>query len=154
MEHPKSKREKVAYEWMKLYMENLYRYSKFSVLIVDTKSPAFKRQYYKEYFHVYNRFTALAIKAMIKRFYKHHPKITLKIYSDGKDRKTSPNGEMIDNFDEYVPFKIAYDSFLDWLSNKDMPSIHFENPPLETIDSKEKSSNGELIQLTDLLWYF
>jgi len=150
--HPKSLKEKVAIEWMDTYVDTLYRHVNFSTLIVDQKSPSFMRERFKQDFHIYNRFTALAIKAGIKKFYSTYPEVTLKIYSDKKDRKTSPTGELFDNFDKYVPFRVLMD-FLHGNSHKSntAPHIHFDKPPLVLIDSAEKSPHGELIQLTDLL---
>ncbi len=150
--HPKSLKEKVAIEWMDKYLDTLHRNVKFSALIVDQKSPSFMRGNFKENFHIYNRFTALAIKAGIKKFYSNYPEITLKIYSDSKDRKTSPTGELLDNFDKYVPFRVWMDSILEKLNRRiAIPKIRFEKDPLVLVNSSEKSPDGELIQLTDLL---
>lgn len=150
--HPKSLKEKVAIEWMDTYVDTLYTHINFSALIVDQKSPSFMRERFKQNFHIYNRFTALAIKAGIKKFYSTYPEVKLKIYSDKKDRKTSPTGELLDNFDKYVPFRVWMDSILEKLyKQRAVPRIHFHSSPLVLIDSSERSPDGELIQLTDML---
>ena len=60
-----SSKAKVAREWMYLYQNTLKDYAMPTVLIVDKQSETFQSDRFAKDFHIYNRFTALALKCAI-----------------------------------------------------------------------------------------
>ena len=139
---------RLAREWMKAYQESVKNDALFTCLAVNRASPRFEYRRFKENFHVYNRFTAMAIKAGVSRLL--HPLnyefIELKIVSDGKNRKSRPDQGITDNFEEYLPYRVELDNFIVNLTNKR------SHPIVKIREIQTISSDGnDLIQLTDLL---
>lgn len=137
---------RVARRWMKAYQDGLFQDALFTCLAVDRamlNPDRFNRDY-----HIYNRFTAMAIKGGISYLLAplEYESITLTFISDGRSRKSKPDQNMVDNFEEYLPYRVELDNFIKkQTSQQRYPSLTMNR--VEVIDSQ----NCNLIQLTDLL---
>ena len=138
---------KITKEWLNLFpllARNDYIY--FSALIVDRKSPKYDHSRFSKDFHEYNRFTAMTLKAGI---FWHLPvkeldEVKIAIISDKKDRVFRPDEGVVDNFEEYIPYKVEMDYFSKFILNDKYPKIHV------SISLKD-SSEDILLQYCDLL---
>jgi len=138
---------RVARHWMRSYQNGLCQDAFFSVLAVDRYSPAFDHHRFSKDFHAYNRFTAMALKAGIVWHLGPYAyeEVELFFVSDAKDRASRPDQDIVDNFEEYIPYRADLDSFLAKLKGKRYPKL--EMGPVQLRDS----AKDELLQLTDLL---
>lgn len=137
---------RVARFWLKAYENGLCDTTFFTALAVDRYSPAYEYKRFSKDYHAYNRFTAMALKAGIKWFLEpqKYEKVYINFISDAKDRRTTPDKEMIDNFEDYIPYRAALDSFLSQSEGKDYPIV--------TVELKlEDSVNNDLLQFCDLI---
>jgi len=139
---------RVAKRWMRAYQDGMYEDALFSCLAVNRASPKFEHKRFKEDYHAYNRFTAMAIKAGIS--YLLAPlgfdEIELTVISDGKNRKSRPDRNLVDNFEQYLPYRVELDNFVRQMkSNSPYPLVRIN--PVQTISSSESN----FLQLTDLL---
>jgi hypothetical protein len=106
------------------------------------------QQRFSEDYHIYNRFTAMAIKAgiswmLIPYGFDH---ITIDLVSDGKDRKSRPDQGLVDNFDTYIPYRVELDSMISRMSQNHLfPTVKINKTSI--VSSKE----DDLLQLTDIL---
>lgn len=137
---------RVARRWMMAYQDCLCEEAYFSCLAVDRRSPAYEHKRFTRDFHAYNRFTAMALKAGITWNLGRYDldKLHIRFVSDAKDRATRPDKGMIDNFDAYLPYRAALDSFLAQRKGKRYPYVNMEL-------ILEDSAREDLLQLTDLL---
>lgn len=139
---------RVARRWMKAYQDGLCQDALFTCLAVDRASPKFEHKRFSQDYHAYNRFTAMAIKSGISYLLAPlgYDEITLTVISDGKDRKSRPEQNLIDNFEEYLPYRVEMDNFLAQMnSNRPYPTVRMN--PVRTLDS----ATSDLLQLADLL---
>jgi hypothetical protein len=139
---------RVARRWMKAYQDGLCQDALFTCLAVNRASPKFEHKRFSEDYHAYNRFTAMAIKAGISYLLAPlgYDEITLTVISDGKDRKSRPEQNVIDNFEEYLLYRVELDNFLAQMnSNRPYPTVRMN--PVKTLNS----ATSDLLQLTDLL---
>lgn len=139
---------RVAKDWLLAYQNNLCNDALFSCLAVDRRSPSFEHKRFSQDHHVYNRFTAMAIKAAVAWHLgkKDYDVLQLALKSDAKSRKSSPDQGMIDNFEKYIPQKVEREAFVDReIKGKTNPQIIMK--PLQLASSGEH----DLLQLTDLL---
>lgn len=139
---------RVARHWMKAYQDGLCQDALFTCLAVNRASPRFEHNRFKQNYHVYNRFTAMAIKAGISYLLAPlgYDEIELTIISDGKERKSKPDKNLVDNFEQYVPYRVELDNFIHRAINvRPYPTVQIK--PVKIIDSSESN----LLQLTDLL---
>ena len=133
---------------MNAYENGLFQHAMFSCLAVNRASSSFERERFKQDYHAYNRFTAMAIKAGISYLIAplDYDEIYLKLISDGKDRKSRPEQGIVDNFESYIPYRVAMDNFdQQWKGNQPYPIIHMV--AIETFNS----ASDDLLQLTDVL---
>lgn len=139
---------RVARRWMKAYQDGLYQDALFTCLAVNRASPKFEHNRFKEDYHAYNRFTAMAIKAGISYLLAplEYDEIELTVISDGKDRKSRPEQNIMDNFENYLPSRIEMDNLLRQFTTK-------RPYPKVTVNSVQiaDSAGNDLLQLNDLL---
>lgn len=137
---------RTARAWLKAYESGLFEKAFFSALAVDRQSPAYDHRRFPRDFHAYNRFTAMALKAGIA--WHLGPlsldQLELRLVSDAKDRSTRPDNAMIDNFEDYLPYRAELDSLFAQAEGKSFPSLKMEV-------HLEDSAKEDLLQLTDLL---
>jgi len=139
---------RVAQRWLEAYENDLYESAMFSCLAVNRASPSFNYSHFSQNYHIYNRFTAMAIKAGIAWLLqpKNHNLITLTVISDEKNRKSRPEQGIIDNFEEYIPQKVEFENWLEReIKGKPYPKVTMK--PIRPLQSHEH----DLLQLTDLL---
>jgi len=143
---------RIARDWMKAYESVLCQNCYFSALGVDFQSPAFQREKFKTKFHVFNRFTAIALKSAIAwHLGKNYDEVQITLYSDDKSRQTRPDKGLIDNFPTYIPEKVEFDVTISRdLKGKPYPKIQFTGDVI-SIKSDEDTKPAQFIQLTDLL---
>ncbi|MCD6463472.1 MAG: DUF3800 domain-containing protein [Thermotogae bacterium] len=137
---------RVARSWLKAYENGLYEMAFFTALAVDKGSPAFEHKRFSNDYHIYNRFTAMALKAGISWFLgsQKFKEVHINFVSDAKDRSTRPDKGMIDNFEDYIPYRAVLDSYLSKLGGKNYPNV--------IVDLKlENSASNDLLQLCDLM---
>ncbi len=137
---------RVARRWMQAFENGLAESLNFSCLAVDRHSPAYEHRRFTREFHAYNRFTAMALKAGIA--WHIHPEdfdqLNMEFVSDVKDRTTRPDRGLIDNFEDYLPYRAELDSFLAQLSGRYFPAVKLT---MQLQDSAEE----DLLQFTDLI---
>ncbi len=111
---PYGAKARVARRWMQAYEDHLSEKAYFSCLAVDRHSPAFEHRRFTHDFHAYNRFTAMALKAGIAWHLgpKKLDRVTIRFVSDAKDRASRPDQGMVDNFDEYLPYRAEFDAYI------------------------------------------
>lgn len=139
---------RVAKAWINAYQNGLFQDAHFSCLAVNRSSPRFEHKRFSENYHVYNRFTAMAIKAGISWMLAPYgfDQIVLTLVSDGKDRKSSPDQGLIDNFESYIPYRVEMDSLVKRLfENQSYPFVTMN--PVRIV----RSDQDDLLQLTDIL---
>jgi len=139
---------RVAERWLRAYQDGLCEYALFTCLAVNRVSPKFEHKRFSQDYHAYNRFTAMAIKAAVS--YMLAPmgldKIELTVESDAKYRKSRPDRGLVDNFEDYVPYRVELDNFVA------RESRYGAYPKVRVTDVCPADSKGsELLQLTDLL---
>jgi len=137
---------RVARSWMQAFERGLAEIVHFSCLAVDRHSPAYDHRRFTHDFHAYNRFTAMALKAGIAWHLgpKEFDQLSIEFVSDAKDRATRPDKGMIDNFEEYLPYRAQLDSYLSQMQGRRFPIITMS---LQLCDS----ATNDLLQFTDLL---
>lgn len=143
-----SAKARVAKGWMEAYQGGLYQDAMFTCLAVNRASPKFEHNRFTHDFHAYNRFTAMAIKAGISYLLAPlgYDEIELTVISDGKDRKSRPAQGVVDNFDDYVAYRVELDNFLARLGG------WTQSPKVRVIQIQTvTSASSDLLQLTDLL---
>ncbi len=139
---------RVAKHWMKAYEDGMSQDALFTCLAVNRTSPKFEHKRFKEDFHAYNRFTAMAIKAGISWLLQplDYDVIELTVVSDGKDRKSRPEQGVVDNFENYLPYRVELDNMMTQSSTgRRYPTVKMQ--PIQVISSDQSN----LLQLTDLL---
>jgi hypothetical protein len=139
---------RVARCWMKAYQDGMSQDALFTCLAVNRASKKFEHKRFQEDFHVYNRFTAMAIKAGISYLLRPfvYDVIELTIVSDGKDRKSRPEQGIVDNFEDYLPYRVELDNIIAQLTTeRHYPTVKMQ--PIQVISS----DRSNLLQLTDLL---
>lgn len=138
---------RVARRWMRTYQDELCQHVFFTCLAVNRASPKFEHKRFAHDYHAYNRFTAMAIKAGVSYLLAPlgYDEIILTLVSDEKDRKSRPEQGFVDNFEEYVPYRVELDS----------RSTQRDNPQYRAVSMKSiqtfPSQQSDLLQLTDLL---
>ena len=139
---------RVARQWLVDYQKSLFQYAHITILAVNRTSPKFDYQRFRENFHAYNRFTAMAIKAGISWLLMPYgyDMIKLTLISDGKNRKSRPDQKLVDNFEEYIPYRVELDSML----NQFTAQRKYPNVTKDTVQTPA-SHTEDLLQLTDLI---
>lgn len=138
---------RVARSWMQPFEKGLAEILNFSCLAVDRHSPAYDHRRFTHEFHAYNRFTAMALKAGFAWHIapKNLEQLTIEFVSDYKDRASRPDQGLVDNFEDYLPYRAELDGFLQQeIEGKRYPKVKLA---LKLMDSSEE----DLLQLTDLL---
>ena len=75
-----------------------------------------------------------------------HDVIELTVVSDGKDRKSRPEKGIVDNFENYLPYRVGLDNYIAQLTTgQRYPIVKMQ--PIQIISSDQSN----LLQLTDLL---
>jgi hypothetical protein len=138
---------RVARRWMKAYQDGMSQDALFTCLAVNRASPKFERKRFKEDFHAYNRFTAMAIKSGVSYLLRPlgYDVIELTVVSDGKNRKFRPDQGIVDNFEKYLADRVELDNFLKFTTEGNYPIVKMQ--PIQVISSDQSN----LLQLTDLL---
>jgi hypothetical protein len=97
-------------------------------------------------FHAYNRFTAMVLKAGIAWHLgpQRLDELSIHFVSDAKDRASRPDQGMIDNFENYLPYRAELDAFLNQAGTRSYPWVNLEL-------SLQDSASDDLLQLCDLL---
>jgi len=140
-----SNKARVAKGWMDIFPGLAQQdWVYFSALIVDRYN--LKRNAFPERFHEYNRFTAMALKAGIAWHLgpKGLDKVVIHFVSDAKSRISRPEQGIVDNFEEYLPYRAELDAFLSRTQKKPYPMV-------EVSLTLADSSSEDLLQLCDLL---
>lgn len=132
---------------MEAFEKGLAEILNFSCLAVDRHSPAYDHRRFTHDFHAYNRFTAMALKAGIAWHIgpKNLDRVSIEFISDAKDRASRPDEGMVDNFEDYLPYRAQLDSFLSQGQGNRYPQV--VNLTLQLWNSSEE----DLLQFTDLL---
>jgi len=143
---PYGAKARVARGWLQAY-PGLCEHARFTCLAVHRASPKFDHKRFSEDFHAYNRFTAMAIKAGISWLLgpEKYDELHITVISDAKERKSRPTQGIVDNFDEYLAYRVEFDAFLSQQKNPMRPSVKVGDILLED------SAQHDLLQLTDLL---
>lgn len=137
---------RVARSWMHTFENGLANTLQFSCLAVDRHSPAYEHRRFPYDFHAYNRFTIMALKAGIAWHIgsESFDMLDIEFISDAKDRTSRPDQKMIDNFEEYLPYRAELESFLSKLKGKPFPKVSLKM-------QLQDSASEDLLQFTDLL---
>jgi len=139
---------RVARRWMKAYQDGMSQDALFTCLAVNRASPKFEHKRFQEDFHAYNRFTAMAIKAGVSWLLQPYDYdiVELTLVSDGKDRKSRPEQRIVDNFEDYLPYRVELDNAMTQSrAGRRYPTVKMR--PIQVISSDQ----SDLLQLTDLL---
>jgi hypothetical protein len=144
---PFGAKARVARRWMRAYQDSLCEDALFTCLAVNRASPRFEHKRFAQDYHAYNRFTAMAIKAGISYLLAPlgYHELELTVVSDGKDRKSRPEQNVVDNFEGYLPYRVELDNSRQQALDPHYPTVAMN--PVQTINSAE----DDLLQLTDLL---
>lgn len=128
------------------------------VMVVDKRPVVYAPGFFKERFHEYNRFTALALYSSFRWFWGNLRSSTTHFYSDQKQRRPpdvlNPDGVTTDNFESYVRERFETDT-----------STQAKNPTLDgagrtgthevklvrTVDSGRPTTAVDVKPLQDLL---
>lgn len=139
---------RVAKSWINSYQKGLFQYAHFSCLALDRNNPRFDRKRFLEDHHVYNRFTAMAIKAGISWMLVPYgfDEITLTLISDGKDRKSRPDEGLVDNFETYIPYRVEMDN----LDRRSFQNQYYPSVTMKLVETTP-SDQDDILQLTDIL---
>ena len=137
---------RVARRWFEAYEKGLADIAWFTALAVDRFSPAFDYKRFAKDFHIYNRFTAMALKAGIAWFLvpQKLDKVLITFVSDAKDRRSRPDKVLVDNFENYIPYRAEVDAFLSQTKGRPYPDVKVSL-------KLQESSKEDLLQLCDLL---
>ncbi len=137
---------RVARWWLRCYQNNLNDRIFFSALAIDRHCPKYEHKRFTTDFHAYNRFTAMALKAGIAWHLGPHrwDELLIHFASDAKDRASRPDQGMIDNFEDYLPYRAELDAFLNQAGKSSYPWVTLNL-------SLQDSANDDLLQLCDLL---
>lgn len=140
---PYGAKARVARRWIQSFENGLADMVQFSCLAVDRHSPAYEGARFAHDFHAYNRFTAMALKAGIAWHIGKQDLdgIDIEFVSDAKDRATRPGRGMVDNFEDYLPYRASLDGYLARGRQLDV------NLRVRLVDS----ASDDLLQFTDLL---
>jgi hypothetical protein len=148
----------VARNWLRLYQSHLAGACSFTVLAVDTHSPAYEHRRFSERFHAYNRFSAMALLSGVAWHLSKLEKVIIQIYSDDKCRRGQGRSDLrADNFAEYVPWRLIKDVEERRVLQPDKyPEIISQDPVICISSNAVYEPPGfrnkcELIQLTDVL---
>ncbi len=150
------KKIRMGFDWFNLSLDLLKNRMRFFVLYVNRISPAFDASRFREHFHEYNRYTAIALHSSFRWFYiRETPKIELLFYSDGKinrpgsDLDKRGDGIVSDNFEDYIQRRFQMD--LEGKSHEivNMNVIKLQTPKIPV--NGRFTAEEELLQLTDLL---
>jgi hypothetical protein len=139
---------RLARRWMKAYQDEMSQDALFTCLAVNRASKKFEHKRFREDFHAYNRFTAMAIKAGVSFLLRPlgYDVIELTVVSDGKDRKSRPEQGIVDNFEDYLLYRVELDNIMSQLTTEQRyPTVKMQ--PVQVISSGQSN----LLQLTDLL---
>ena len=134
----------VARHWLRAYQNGLFQDAYLTILAIDKHSPSYQHDRFSKSFHAYNRFTVMAIKSGIAWHLNHiraGERIEIHLLSDAMNRASSPDQDMIDNFQDYIPFRIEREM----KEEAQYPDVKIVS--LKLIESR----NDDLMQLTDLL---
>ncbi len=136
----------VARGWMRSYQNSLSDRVFFSALAVDRHSPRYEYQRFTKDVHAYNRFTAMALKAGVAWHLgpERLDELSIHFVSDAKERASGPDRRLIDNFEDYMPYRAELDAYVSQSGNRSYPSVRLD---LELRDS----GSEDLLQLCDLL---
>ena len=153
----------LARDWFRLFEKELEETLRFSVLAVNRRSSAYDGRRYAHDFHMYNRFTIMAIWSGFRFFFDRPAREQLRIVSDGKIRRPAGeeigDGSEVDNFEEYLPQRFeAYQAeklgVVDTLTREQgqLPARISEVMSVHTTKTSERdfTSDEELVQLCDL----
>jgi len=108
-------KSRLAKRWLRLFAENLAGACTFYALAVDTHSPRFDHKRFPQKFHMYNRFTRMALVSAISWQMSNYDCLELQIFSDdkfrqrGRDQMVGQPGSDWDNFEDYLPRSVAQD---------------------------------------------
>jgi hypothetical protein len=139
---------RVAKRWIQAYSTGMFNQANVTVLAVDRRSPKFDHKLFRYGFHAYNRFTAMAIKSGIAWHIVPFglDEIELTLITDDKSRRSSPDDHMDDNFEQYIPMRAEFDSFLSrHTDQKHYPSVTMKNV------TPKCSSDDDLLQFIDVI---
>jgi len=145
---PFDAKARLARHWLKAYQDSMCEDALFTCLAVNRASKKFEHKRFKEDFHIYNRFTAMAIKAGVSYLLRPFDDdvIELTVVSDGKDRKSRPDQGIVDNFENYLSYRVELDNFLKVITEGNYPIVKMQ--PIQVIPPGQ---SNDLLQLTDLL---
>lgn len=138
---------RVARGWMDRYESALCDQVICSILAVDRFSKAYDHRRFAEAYHAYNRFTAMAVKAAVGTHLVRRKleRVELRMVSDEKNRKSRPDQQMVDNFEQYLPWRIERDVGQAYEQGRKYPKIRVAQ--LSCCNSKHE----DLLQLLDVL---
>jgi hypothetical protein len=137
---------RVAKRWMDGFASGLADIARLTALAVDRYSSAYDPKRFPRDYHAYNRFTAMALKAWIAWFLgpENLDEVEITLVSDAKDRMSRPDQGWMDNFEQYLPFRVELDAFLGKLEGKPYPAVQLEL-------RLEDSAKNDSLQFCDLL---
>lgn len=138
---------RVAQRWLRAYEKGVSESAFFSALAVDRNSSRFERNRFPKDFHAYNRFTAMVLKSGIAWHLGsfEYDEVEITFVSDAKNRVSRPDNGMIDNFEDYIPYRAKMDEILSSVHGKRYPTVRMN--PIVFAESR----SDDLLQLTDLL---
>jgi len=138
---------RVARRWLKEYESSLSQDVFFSALAVDRHSPRFQRKRFSKDFYAYNRFTAMVLKGGIAWHLDlfEYTEVEITFVTDAKNRASRPDSGMIDNFEDYIPYRAEMDALVSSIRGKRYPTVRM-NPIVPAT-----SSSDDILQFTDLL---
>jgi hypothetical protein len=137
---------RVVSEWLQSFQDSLHDRVFFSALAVDRQSPRYEPKRFTKDFHAYNRFTAMALKAGIAWHLgpSNLDELAIHFVSDAKERASRPDGQWIDNFEAYLPYRAELDAFLSQSSGRPYPRLSLDL-------TLRDSGSDDLLQLCDLM---
>jgi hypothetical protein len=135
---------------------------KYYAIAVNQKHPNFEWKRFGERFHVYNKFTSIALKGAFSWLFGNQIQINIKIYTDKKiDRPKNKLKELNrDNFHEYLEERIFEETVLESILGDTTykgPLVNLQSPVLSLTFNNCYSSefppppNLEYLQLCDLI---
>jgi hypothetical protein len=141
-----STKPRVARQWLRCYQNSLNDRVFFSALAVDRYCPRYEHKRFTGDFHAYNRFTAMALKVGITWHLgpQRWDELSIHFVSDAKDRASRLDQGMIDNFENYLPYRVELDAFLNQADKRYYPWVTLQL-------SLQDSASDDLLQLCDLL---
>lgn len=148
-------RRELAEVWFQAFRGCRLGRCHFSALVVDKRPPRFAPGAFGERFHMYNRFTAMAIWSGFRRFWKTSSPAQIEVVSDDRPRSRTdrrpPDGVTTDNFESYLPRRFAEDAGVEYKVR--IPSITGVRviPSSSNRAVGERKPDEDLLQLCDLL---